>query len=310
LRNHIRAYLSEGLRTYLDLECRPSLNDVDRLALTANLVTTLHRAVELLFLLRLTKYDPVLAYRMPRSFEEYCLLRELPVRFRDSNHEGRCRAPDHSRTVSLREAVDRVTALAPKKPPNLLWFELLARLRHSVEHHWVQDEALLQRLFCMLTTRAVPVIRRFIADVLEEDPMFYLDAALVAEVRTADGNPGNALSPELAARVEKHQDAHLRGNGPREAKPYTGSSYGRVCSDTPCPVCGESLDIVYDIHYDCDWNPDGILEHADYVPVFLTCPNCFFAAEGGEVDELFDTPLDELIPDDSLYSDIDYDEYQ
>jgi hypothetical protein len=284
------------MRTYIELEGNPAFEDDDKLAQTASMVTTLHRAVVMLFVLRLVKTDPLLAYQFPRTFEGYCLLRGLPLHYRSGGRDRRCHDQDRPKTIGLREAIERVRAVSPEGLPSLLWFELLVQLRHEVEHHWDLDEPLLERLFGMMSTRALPSLQHFITDALQEDSSHYLDPALVEKVHGIDGNPVDGLSPALAKRIELHQEAYLHGVD-KPTPNYKGRSFGKVLTDSLCPVCKNELEVTYDLVYDCDWNPDGVIEHVDPVPVFIHCTRCEFSAEGGEVDELFCSSLTEFIED-------------
>lgn len=66
LRQASIAYIHTALQTYVKLEGKVSLWDVEKFGDSANVVSALHRGVEHLLKLRLAKLDLLLLYPLPR----------------------------------------------------------------------------------------------------------------------------------------------------------------------------------------------------------------------------------------------------
>ena len=73
------AYFHTALQTYVKLEGKVSLWDVQKFGDSANVVGALHRGVEHLLKLRLAKLDLLLLYPLPKKLEDYYRMRGIPA---------------------------------------------------------------------------------------------------------------------------------------------------------------------------------------------------------------------------------------
>jgi hypothetical protein len=74
------ASIHTALQTYVKLEGKVSLWDLEKFGDSANVVCALHRAVEHLLKLRLAKLDLLLLYPLPKKAEDYYRMRGVAMR--------------------------------------------------------------------------------------------------------------------------------------------------------------------------------------------------------------------------------------
>ena len=305
LRQASVAYIHTALQTYVKLEGKVSLRDLERFGDSANVVCALHRAVEHLLKLRLAKLDLLLLYPLPKKPEDYYRMRGIAMRGDTETARAREEAIASSHTVPFSEAKDRVYATTDSTC-DFKCFGRLSSLRNSLEHHWDQNEGMLQKVIGEVSTDVLPAIRDFIATVLSEDPDEYFDTELLAQVEQLDRALANGRSLVAQKKVEAH--AALYTSDPEASrsvpKPRELSSLNeRELGDVPCPVCGVALWAYWD--WEADYDVEGSHGPAYVSGVcpdvrYVFCENCHFTVTGREVNEYIpDEFVDEIMDEES-----------
>lgn len=67
LRQAAIAYITDGIRRYIEIEAKVSIWDPIKFGNSANIVCSLNRGIEHLLKLRLIKIDPLLLFPLPKK---------------------------------------------------------------------------------------------------------------------------------------------------------------------------------------------------------------------------------------------------
>lgn len=298
LREAAQAYLTTALQTYIDLEGRLSLLSSDRFGRSAAVVCSLNRAIEHLLKLRLLKVDPLLLYPVPKRIEVYCCISGITTR----GGESWARHPEVraalARTVSFREALRRVELTSTEVEFDFKHFGQIYGLRNSLEHHWDKNEALLKRVIGRVSSKTVPLLSRFIAEILDEKPEHYFDPLLLADIDRLERALAAQHSLELQRRLEEHRRLFALNPELCRQKPSYPNVYDSLAdeeTDAECPVCGLLLQALYD--WEADYDVEGTTGEGYISGVYpdakcLFCPECHFYIEGRDLDTYLPDGLD------------------
>lgn len=298
LRQAAIAYLAAALQAYIDIEGRVSVLSHDRLGKSAVVVCSLNRAIEHLLKLRLLKIDPVLLYPPPRKIEIYCQICNIPTQ----DNESLARRPEVraalARTVTFKEALSRVELTLAGVDFDFRHFEQIYALRNSLEHHWDRNDDLLKRVVGRISSKTVPLLSSFIADILQENPVHYIDPLLLAEIDRLERALAEQHTLELQRRLEEHRRLFALNPELCRLKPLYPNKYDLLTdkeTDAECPVCGQVLQALYD--WEADYDVEGSMGEPYIVgaypdPKCLYCPDCHFYIEGVDVDTYLPDGLD------------------
>lgn len=290
LREAAVAYLTTALQTYIEVEGRISLRSSERFGKSAVVVCSLNRAVEHLLKLRLVKVDPLLLYPVPRRIEVYCRICNIPTQ----DDESLARRPDVraalARTVAFKEALSRVELTLADVEFDFKHFEQIYALRNSLEHHWDRNDVLLSRVVGRISSKTVPLLSRFIADVLQENPKDYIDPLLLTEIERLERTIAEEHSVEFQRRLEEHRRLFALNPELCRLRPLYPSKYDALADEdtgAECPVCGHLVRALYDWEADYDVEGstgEGYIVGAYPDPKCLYCPECHFYIQGVDVD--------------------------
>jgi len=174
LRQASIAYFHTALQTYVKLEGKVSLRDLEKFGDSANVVCALHRGVEHLLKLRRAKLDLLLLYPLPKKPEDYYRMRGIAMRGDTETAKNREEAIASNHSVPFSEALERVYATTDSSC-DFKCFARLSALRNSLEHHWDRNEGMLEKVIGEVSTTVLPAIKEFISTILGEDPKDYFD---------------------------------------------------------------------------------------------------------------------------------------
>ncbi|MBA7518254.1 hypothetical protein ES705_10323 [subsurface metagenome] len=304
LRQAAKAYLHTAIRLYIKLEARVSIwNDV-KFGDSANIVCSLNRAIEHLLKLRLLKIDPMLLHRFPKNVEEYCCVKQIRTK-NSKDIERRIKEKEIlSHTISFKEALARVDLTQSNTDYDFRCFNEIYALRNSLEHHWDRNEEFLQKVVGKMSSNIIPCLKEFIKEILKEKPEDYFDKELLKEVERLDRAIERGHSLELQRRLEEH--LNLYSKDPDDCKekyryPTKYSGLAEEETEVKCPVCKHPLLALWDWEADYDvegTSGEGYISGAFPDPKCLTCVNCHFFVEGGDIDTYLPDGLDiEFEPD-------------
>lgn len=301
LRQASIAYIHTALQTYVKLEGKVSLWDLEKFGDSANVVCALHRGVEHLLKLRLAKLDLLLLYPLPKKPEDYYRMWGIAMRGDTETAKTREEAIASSHSVPFSEALERVYATTDSSC-DFKCFSRLSALRNSLEHHWDRNEGMLEKVIGEVSTTVLPAIKEFISTVLGADPTDYFDKELLAQVEQLDRALANGRSLAVQKKLEAH--AQLYAESPEKCrtlpKPKELSSLTeRELPDVACPVCGVPLWGYWD--WEADYDVEGSRGPAYITGVYpdvkyLFCHNCHLTIEGHDVNEYIpDEFVDEIM---------------
>jgi hypothetical protein len=237
------AYIHTALQTYVKLEGKVSLWDLEKFGDSANVVCALHRGVEQLLKLRLAKLDLLLLYPLPKKPEDYYRMRGVAMRGDTEPAKTQEEAISSSHSIPFSEALERVYATTDSTC-DFKCFTRLSALRNSLEHHWDKNEGILQRVIGEVSTTMLPAIKEFISTVLGEKPEEYFDKELLARVEQLDRAMAHGRSLEAQSRLEAHKKLYAENPEKSRALPRPkelSSLTERELPDVACPVCGVPL---------------------------------------------------------------------
>ena len=290
LRQASIAYIHTALQTYVKLEGKVSLWELEKFGNSANLVCALHRGVEHLLKLRLAKLDLLLLYPLPKKPEDYYRMRGIAVRGDTETAKTRGEAIASSHSVPFSEALERVYATTDSSC-DFKCFGRLSALRNSLEHHWDRNEGMLEKVIGEVSTTVLPAIKEFISTVLGEDPKDYFDKELLAQVEQLDRALANGRSLVAQKKLEAH--AKLYAENPEKCRALPEpkelpSLTERELPEIACPVCGVPLWAYWD--WEADYDVEGSSGPAYITGVYpdvkyLFCHNCHLTIEGSDVNQ-------------------------
>jgi hypothetical protein len=290
LRQASIAYIHTALQTYVKLEGKISLWDIERFGDSANVVCALHRGVEHLLKLRLAKLDLLLLYPLPKKPEDYYRMGGIAMRGDTETAKTREEAIASSHSVPFSEALDRVYDTTDSSC-DFKCFRRLNALRNSLEHHRDRNEGMLEKVVGEVSTNVLPAIKEFIATVLSEDPADYVERELLDQVEQLDRALANGRSLAAQKKLETH--AALYASDPEKCqalpKPKELSALTeRELPDVPCPVCKVPLWAYWE--WEADYDVEGSSGPAyiagAYPDVkYVFCENCHLTVKGQDVNE-------------------------
>jgi hypothetical protein len=299
-----KAYITAAIKLYVSTEYRVMNGGTRTLGDKANVVCSVARAMEHLLKLRLCAVDPVLMYDVPDSFEAYCVARRLPI----SLPKERDRYWNRRRTIGFAEATERVRMTLCEASYDFKEFKRVRLLRDELEHMWSDNNAYLDDVVGGMSPRIIPCLSQFISSILKERPDEYIDQRLLVRVDHLDSALNAKRLATCQSRLERTGEDYAADKDRcrrQHALPSPEEKWERLETQSPCPVCGEPLSILYEVvpDWEGEMGPDG--EYDSYVggayreTRVAFCDQCHFFAEGqdaaayvGEDVEVYPSDLD------------------
>jgi hypothetical protein len=290
LRQASIAYIHTALQTYVKLQGKVSLWNIEKFGDSANVVSALHRGVEHLLKLRLAKLDLLLLCPLPKKPEDYYRMRGIAMRGDVETAKTREEAIASSHSVEFSEALERVYATTDSSC-DFKCFSRLSALRNSLEHHWDRNEGILEKVIGEVSTTVHPAIKEFISTVLGEKPEDYFDKELLAQVEQLD----RALASGRSLAAQKKLDAHatLYAENPEKCRALPrpkelSSLTERELADVARPVCGVPLWAYWE--WEADYDVEGSSGPAYVAGVYpdakyVFCENCHLTIEGQDLKQ-------------------------
>lgn len=304
LRQAAQSYLHTAIQLYIKIEAKVSVWDSERFGDSANIVCSLNRAIEHLLKLRLLKTDPLLLYPLPKKIEEYCHIKQITTKNKKEIERRIKEREILAHTISFKEALSRVDMTHPSQDFNFNCFKKIYSLRNSLEHHWDRNEEFLQSVVGSMSTNIIPCIKKFIVNVLEENPDDYFYKYTIEEVERLDRALSQGHSLSLQKQLEIHTQLYAQDPKACIEKYHCPPKYTGLAeedTESECPVCNHQITALWD--WEADYDVEGSTGPAYIVGAFpdvkcLFCYNCHFFVEGNDISNYLPDGLEiEYEPD-------------
>lgn len=285
MREATKAYITAAIKLYVSTEYRVMNGGTRTLGDKANVVCSVARAMEHLLKLRLCAVDPVLMYDVPKSFEEYCVARHVPILLPKDGDQYWSRR----RTIGFSEAIERVRMTLNGAAYDFKEFKRVRLLRDELEHRWSDNNGYLDDVVGGMSSRIIPCLSQFISSILKEGPDEYINQRLLARVDQLDSALNAKRLATCQSRLEKTRADYAADKDRcrrQHALPISEERWERFETQAICPVCGEHLSVWYEMipEWEGEMGSDGEYDSYSvgvYPETYVAfCDQCHFFAEG------------------------------
>jgi len=300
----IKASLYVAFSLYVKHEAKISFWDDENFGDTINIICSLNRAIEHLLKLKLLKTDIKKLYKTPNNLIEYCIINKIPYpkelkSFYTDNtkknlDENRSQHEKifFSKTVGFLESKKRVEEIIPKKVYNFKNFIVIHNLRNYLEHNWSgKEEEFLKKIIDVMVYEAIPTIKDYIINVLEEDHKYYFDEELLKQMEELNEALRNKHSIALHRRfleIKKIFKEDPEQCCEKYSYPTIYNKLFEIEISAKCPICNGLFFALFDLEADWDYSGGESYVAGVYPEVkCLHCKKCCFYVEGIDIETYF-----------------------
>jgi hypothetical protein len=158
--------------------------------------------MEHLLKLALFRKDYISLFALPKKYQRYAEMRAfIKSAFPEMSFE-------QSGTVEFLEAIERVEILYGAGSFDSVSFREINTLRNSIEHCWDNNLEYLEKNVSVMSSKILPAFNNFIAKILNEDPIGFLDSFLRKDLLKLDEAIVSGHSLEFQKRLSKHKELY------------------------------------------------------------------------------------------------------